>query len=303
MKEKILIIGSNGLLGQKVIEIFCRTYSVVAAGLESLPFSDFDCSYFQLDITNRKDVEKVLKKVNPDLVFNAAAYTQVDRAEIDRELCYSVNVAGVKNLTEVCSKGQIKYVHISTDYVFDGKKGNYSETDQPNPLGYYGRSKLDGEKVVQDSGCRFIIARTAVLFGHGHNIQMNFANWVLRELRADKKIRVVDDQIGNPTIVDNLAGALAEMLDKNIDGLFHVAGCEPVSRYQFASEIAAKFGFNQENILQIQSVDFPQQAPRPLDVSLNVSNVCSELGVKLYNIDESLQKLKQILEVHLSVAK
>jgi len=296
MNPTVLIVGSNGLLGQKAVEIFRQKYNVVTSGIESNPFVNHSFAYHKLDITQKNEVEKIFNQVKPDVVFNAAAYTQVDQAEVERELCYAVNVTGVRNLVEVSLSHQSKLVHISTDYVFDGKKGNYKETDEAKPLGYYGQSKLDGEKAVRDSGCEAIVARTAVLFGYGVKIQINFVNWILRELSANKAIRVVDDQIGNPTIVDNLSQAVFELLDKNANGLFHVAGSQPVSRYEFTKSIAKQFDLDQNLISRIQSKDFPQKAPRPMNVSLNVQKVQETFGINLYNVDDSLLQLKESMK-------
>jgi dTDP-4-dehydrorhamnose reductase len=296
MKPTILIIGSNGLLGQKAVEIFKQNYQVITAGVEAEPFVNHGVPYHELDITDKNAVEMLYAKIQPGFVFNAAAYTQVDQAEIEKKLCYAVNVTGVKNLAEVSLKHNSKLVHISTDYVFDGAKGNYDENDETNPLGYYGYSKLKGEKAVLDSGCDAIIARTAVLFGYGVNIQMNFALWVWGELTANNPIRVVDDQIGNPTIADYLAKSVSEMLDKNATGLFHVAGNQPVSRYEFAKYIAEQFKLNPSLISRITSKDFPQRAPRPMDVSLNVYKIQNLYDIKLYTVKESLLKLKETLK-------
>ena len=296
-KVKILIVGSNGLLGQKAVQTFRKNYEVVTGGIEVEPFANHDLAYHHLDITDWRSLQKKIVKIDPRIIFNAAAYTQVDRAETERELCYAVNVTGVKNLAKICKAQDAELIHISTDYVFDGVKGNYKETDEPNPLGYYGQTKWEGEKAVQDVGCRAIIARTAVLFGYGVKIQANFALWVIRELEAKRPIRVVDDQIGNSTIAENLAAALAALAEKNARGLFHVAGCEPVSRYNFAVAIALQFGFATQLITRICSKDFPQQAPRPMDASLNVDKTQKEYGVKLFTVAESLRLLQENLDL------
>lgn len=291
----MLVVGSNGLLGQKVVECFRNHFRVFTCSVEDHPFVHSDIPYHPVDITRKDQVEEIFARVKPEIVFNAAAYTHVDRAEEERELCYAVNVTGVHHLAQACTKNGSKLVHISTDYVFDGRKGDYQETDEPNPLGYYGWSKLAGEKEVEKSGCPFLIARTAVLFGHGVRVQINFATWVFNQLRKGKEIRVVDDQIGNPTLAENLATAIAKLLQKNAEGLFHLAGAEPISRYHFALAIAKTFDFDPGLIQRIHSQDFPQKAPRPMNASLNVEKARKNYGVKLFSVAESLRIFKQSL--------
>lgn len=294
MKKKVLVVGSNGLLGQKAVIAFCKKYDVTTAGIEKHPYTNREFDYLKLDITSLDQIEKVVNECQPNIIFNAAAYTQVDQAEIDRDLCYAVNVIGVKQLASICAQNKITLVHISTDYVFDGKKGDYCEADLPNPLGYYGRTKFEGEQAVQRSNCNFIIARTAVLFGYGVNIQTNFVLWALNALKENKPIRVVDDQIGNPTIAENLAQTCFKLVEKDSFGLFHVAGAEPISRYHLAVAVAKEFDWNEKLITRIKSKEFPQKAPRPMDVSLNVSKVQS-LGLTLLNVKSSLGLLKETL--------
>ena len=296
MTDKVLVVGSNGLLGQKAVKFFSEKYDVFTAGIEERPYTNEEYLYQKLDITFLDQVEKVINEYQPNLIFNAAAYTQVDQAEIDRDLCFAVNVTGVKNLAKICAQNKIPLIHISTDYVFDGEKGNYLETDLPNPLGYYGQTKFEGEQAVQNSGCDYIIGRTAVLYGYGIKIQMNFILWALNALKEEKPIRVVDDQIGNPTIAENLAQACLELVEKKSFGLFHIAGSEPISRYHLAVAVAEVFGLNKNHISRIKSSDFPQKAPRPMDVSLNVSKAQS-FNINLLNVETSLRQLKEILSI------
>ncbi len=291
--QKVLVIGCNGLLGQKAVSEFGQKSRVVGADLGSHSVIGDGNEYFRLDITDRLSLERVINEVKPEIVFNASAYTKVDQAEIEKELCYSVNAKGVGYLASTCAQRQIKLLHISTDYVFDGGKGNYVESDTANPINYYGQSKLDGEKAVLDSDGQHLIARTAVLFGNGIGIPINFANWVLQELRANKTISVVDDQIGNPTLADHLAQACRELLEKNANGLYHVAGLEPVSRFDFAVAIAEEFGLNVALISRVKTRYFKQLAKRPLDVGLDVSCVKNSFDSKMFSLGENLEKLKE----------
>ena len=295
MRKKVLIIGSNGLLGQKSVIELAQKYEVAGADLQPESIHS-KIPYFQLDITDQKTIEQGVQRFAPNIIFNASAYTAVDRAEIEQDICYAVNVNGVKNLAKICAQQNIKLLHISTDYVFDGEKGNYDESDSTNPINFYGQSKLDGEQAVFDSDCDFLIGRTAVLFGYGKNIQPNFVLWVLNELRNGKSIRVVDDQIGNPTIADHLAFSCQQLLDKDARGLYHLAGDKPVSRYDLAVAIADEFNCDISLISRIKTHEFKQLAKRPLDVGLDISKANKEHGIKLFSLDESLIKLKQSME-------
>ena len=292
--KKVLIVGCNGLLGQKAIIELTQKYELCGADLSSESIHK-EISYFRMDIADPKTVEAVIQESEPDIIFNASAYTAVDRAEIEKEICYAVNVVGVQNLARICFKENIKLLHISTDYVFDGYKGNYNELDPATPINYYGQSKLDGEKAVLDSGCEFLIGRTAVLFGYGHNIQSNFVLWVLTELRNDNSIRVVDDQIGNPTIADYLAYSCRELLEKEATGLFHLAGDKPISRYDLAIAVAKEFNCDPNFITRIKTSEFKQLAKRPLNVGLNGIKVQDTYGINMFSLNDSLKKLNQTM--------
>ena len=167
--------------------------------------------------------------------------------------------------------------------------------DPATPINYYGQSKLDGEKAVLDSGCEFLIGRTAVLFGYGHNIQSNFVLWVLTELRNDNSIRVVDDQIGNPTIADYLAYSCRELLEKEATGLFHLAGDKPISRYDLAIAVAKEFNCDPNFITRIKTSEFKQLAKRPLNVGLNVLKVQDTYAINMFSLNDSLKKLNQTM--------
>ena len=166
--KKILVVGSNGLLGQKLCEIIVRggAYNLTIASIEEKPLRQVvGAQYIRVDITNKKDVKSLVSTCHPDVIINAAAMTNVDACETERELCWRINVDGVENLVDAAKKSNTKVVHISTDYIFDGKNGPYAEDDRPEPLSYYGKSKLASENLLRTSGVPFLIARTMVLYG------------------------------------------------------------------------------------------------------------------------------------------
>jgi dTDP-4-dehydrorhamnose reductase len=294
--KRVLIVGANGLLGQRVARLFVDEYDLYCASVEPESYLDLHVPYLQLDITDRQAVFEKIRSVRPDVVINASAYTQVDRAEEEPDLCFAVNAEGVGYLAQACKAGGALLVHVSTDYVFDGKKGNYREEDNPNPLGVYARSKWLGEQRVKEVGGEFLIARTAVLYGMGVRIGPNFPLWVVHSLRNGQTIRVVDDQIGNPTFADDLAAALKTLVERGARGLYHVAGPEPISRYDFAMEIAHTFGLNDTKIQRIKTEELQQKAPRPLDASLDVSKLWRDYGLRLRGVKEQLRAFRTLYE-------
>jgi dTDP-4-dehydrorhamnose reductase len=236
--ERILVVGSNGLLGQKVAEQLVRgsNYHVTLASIEDAPVKDIPSApYLAMDMTNRKQVRDAVGAVNPEVIINCAAMTNVDACETEREMAWKINVGGVEHLIDAARKNSAMIVHVSSDYVFDGKSGPYSEDDRPEPISYYGKSKLASENVLKTSGLPYFIARTMVLYGYAEGVKANFALWLIKSLKEGQAVRVVDDQIGNPTLVDDLAFGLIRGMELGKIGLYHLAGRDIQSRYEFAA--------------------------------------------------------------------
>lgn len=297
-RKKILIAGSRGLFGQKAVEVFKEDYRVIATDLWPQFLEGYDVDYRKMDITNLAETRSVIESVEPDVILNGAAYTQVDGAETEHEKCDLVNVTGVENLASVCAGNGINFLHVSTDYVFEGSKGHYNESDAANPVNYYGRSKLAGERAALKCGGSVIIARTAVLFGNGLEIPINFARWVYGELQLGNAIRVVDDQIGNPTLAEHLASACKELIENKGEGVYHVAGADAVSRHDFAVQIARSFDFDESLISRIATADFKQVATRPLDVSLDVGKLEREHDFRMPGLAQAIEEFKLTSSVY-----
>ncbi|MFQ5648888.1 MAG: dTDP-4-dehydrorhamnose reductase [bacterium] len=297
LKKKVLISGANGLLGQKLVETFQHDFEVHGLGIKPDSALQLDgYEYVQCDITRRKNVLALVKSLEPNYIINAAAYTNVDGSEEDKETCWKVNVTGVENLAYAARRMAAVLIHISTDYVFDGVDGNYNEESVPHPLGYYGRSKLAGENAVMLSGAEYAILRTMVLYGTGKNVKPNFATWLVGKLRAGERVTIVDDQYGHPTLADDLAFAVYKIVELKKTGLYHVTGSDCDTRYDFALKLADVFGFDKSLIARIKTKDLNQKAPRPLNCSFDLSKLYDEVGVKLGGIEEGLTKLKQQLD-------
>jgi|SRR3989338_750161 len=273
---KILITGSNGFLGKKIMDILSKKFDVVGIDRES-------------DITKKEAINKI-KEIKPDIIIHTAAYTNVDKCEIEQNLCYDINVNGTKNIVEAAKLINAKLIHISTDFVFDGTKENYNEKDIPNPINYYSKTKYDAEEIIKKNPDH-IILRSSVLYGYNdENDNPNFFKWVFENLKNNKKIRVVNDQINNATLIDDICYAIIKLINQK--GIFNAVGSEPISRYDFALKIAETFNFNKDLIEEITSEELNQKAIRPKNTSLDISKITS-LGIKMSSIEEGLLKIKR----------
>jgi dTDP-4-dehydrorhamnose reductase len=296
--ERILVVGSNGLLGQKVAEQMIRgfNYHVTLTSVESGPVREMPAApYLQADITNRKTVKDLVGSVNPDVIINCAAMTNVDACETEREIAWKINVGGVEHLIDAARKKPAAIIHVSSDYVFDGKSGPYSEDDRPEPLSYYGKSKLAGENALRTSGLPYFIARTMVLYGHAEGVKANFALWLVNSLREGQTVRIVDDQIGNPTLVDDLAFGLIRAMEMKRRGIYNIAGKDIVSRFDFAVALARVFGLDASLIQPIKTSQLNQPAARPLKSGLITLKAEVDLGLRLSGVDQGLAMLKSQL--------
>ena len=272
---KILVTGAGGLLGSKVLEI-ARINSIDAVGF----------SHLEMDITNRNVINDIIGKERPDFVIHCAAITDVDYCEDHRKDAWDVNIIGTKNVLDACEKNGTKMILISTDFVFDGRKGMYKEDDIPNPINYYSLTKYESEKLVMNSD-NFLIARTSVLYGVGSR---KFVSWVMASLADKQKIEVYNDQYNSPTLNTDLAESLLTLCRKNASGLYHCAGSERISRYDFSLKIADIFGLDKGLISSVPSG--MQKAERPRDTSLDVSKVKKDFGIQFSNAEQGLKKMR-----------
>ncbi|MBX5327188.1 MAG: dTDP-4-dehydrorhamnose reductase [Candidatus Bathyarchaeia archaeon] len=287
--EKIIITGASGLLGSKLVETTKRFYEVTPTHSGAPLFTNS----IRMDVTDFNQVSEVFNRIQPEFVVHTAAMTNVDRCETDKKNAWKINVQGTENVAKMCAKYAAKLVYVSTDYVFDGEKGLYSEDDATAPINYYGLTKLEGENKVKQYCKDYVIARTSVLYGW-HERKPNFATWVINSLRNNMPITVVDDHFNSPTLADNLAEIILETLQKNLTGTYHTAGDERISRYDFAKTIANTFLLNEELITPTKMSQLKAWvAKRPRDSSLSVNKAKETLKTRLMNIKESLTRLKE----------
>lgn len=292
--RRILLTGANGLVGQKTAEIFSHETedTLLLSDISPKAEDQGKFNYIPLDITHKEKVKLAVKKYAPDVIINTAAYTNVDGCETERELSWKVNVDAVKNLIIACRINSSKLIHISTDYVFDGKTGNYDENSTPNPKSFYGKAKLASENAVLASGINHTIIRSMIIYGTGKNIKLNFALWLVDKLKRNEEVTIVDDQYGQPTISDDVAVAILRIVERNCSGLYHICGSEYVSRYEFAVRLANIFGFDSKLIIPIKTSELHQAAERPMNSSFITLKSQTELGIKPLNVTEGLYFLK-----------
>jgi len=288
-KGRLLITGASGLLGSKLQKIAEGKFNLILLH-NTRPLSP---NSLELDITNQKEVTKLFNDLKPEIVIHTASETNVDKCELQKEHAWKINVEGTHNVTRACKEIDAKLVYISTDYVFDGEKGNYKEEDKPNPISYYGITKLEGENQVIQNCNDHVILRTSVIYGW-HQWKQNFATWVINQLRQNKEITVVDEHHNTPTLADNLAEMTIEALRSDLHGLYHASGIEKISRYDFAIQIAKTFHLDLNLIKPIKMSQLAAWvAKRPKDSSLNTDKIQKHLKTKPLNITDGLNIMKQ----------
>jgi dTDP-4-dehydrorhamnose reductase len=274
---RVLVTGAKGMLANDLVPVLME-------GHEVIPMAEED-----LDITKRAGIYEIVRKTAPDLVLNCAAYTQVDKAEEERDKAFLVNGIGVQNIALACHDRGIPLCHISTDYVFDGeKKSPYTPFDNTDPINTYGESKLAGEKYIQWIMRRFYIVRTSWLYGRAGN---NFVSTILRLSKEQKEIRVVEDQRGSPTSTVTLSRAIAELIPSGAYGIHHFTDETGggISWYDFAKEIVKVSG-NKAKVIPVTSDEFPRPAKRPPNSVLDISLFTHATGHRPTDWKEALRK-------------
>jgi dTDP-4-dehydrorhamnose reductase len=298
VKNRILITGANGMLGQRAVDYYSskENFELLATSVEEKLVID-SVDYISCDIKSRDKIKKVIYEYCPDFIIHTAAFTNVDLSEKMREEAWKINVKGVEYIAEAARAIDAQIIHISTDYIFDGKGGPYDENALPNPIGYYGRTKLASENALKISGTLFTILRTNVLYGIALNSRPDFVRWVINSLGNNEKIRIVKDQINNPTFIDDLVQAINKIIDFRKTGVYNIGGKEFLSRFEFTNMIAENFNLNKNLITPIITEELNQPARRPLKSGLWILKAETELGYKPHSIFESLSVIKKELDI------
>ena len=295
---KILVTGSNGLLGQKLTELLEKDPSVkliaTARGKSVLPITQGE--FHALDITDGKAVDEVFARTKPDVVINTAAMTQVDQCETEREACWTANVTSVENLVKACEKHNVHMVHVSTDFIFDGTRGPLDENEKPNPVNYYGESKLAAEEVVKKSKTGWSILRTVLVFGITRDMsRSNIVLWVKNSLEQGKSIQVVNDQWRTPTLAEDLAQGCYLAAKKKATGIYNISGKDFLTPYDIAIATADYFKLNKSLVNVTDSTKFTQPAKRPPKTGFIIDKARTDLGYDPRSFAEGLSVVESQL--------
>lgn len=301
---KILITGSNGLLGQKLVYKLRNSAShqciATARGINRLIERE-GYIFESLDITDKKNVEAVFTKHMPDVIINTAAMTNVDACETEKDACWLMNTTAVEHQVKVLEELKENnggynphFIHLSTDFIFDGTHGPLDENAKPNPLSYYADSKLAAEKIVQASGLDWAIARTVLVFGIVDNMsRSNIVLWVKSNLEQGKTINVVDDQFRTPTLAEDLADGCILIAEKRATGIYNISGKDFYSILELANVVADYYKLDKSLIKPSKSVDIKQPAKRPPITGFIIEKAVKELGYQPHSFTEGIKILEE----------
>lgn len=286
MSPKILITGAFGQLGYSVNNLLSNKYDLILTDINGVNSED---NFVYLDITNENQISELLSSTNPDIIINLASYTDVDGCELNPEKAVLLNTNSIKLLLKYFDG---KFIQISTDYVFDGNNGPYSEDDLTNPINIYGRTKLGAEKVIANQSSDWCILRTNVLFDYYKGTKASFVKWIIDSLNSNTKIKVVDDQWNNPIWTEKFAEVIELVICKNVNGLYHYGGSSYLNRYDFALMIADIFNLDENLIRPISTAELNQSAKRPLKGGLITNKIEQTLNIKSNKLKDSLMEIK-----------
>lgn len=305
--QKILITGSNGLLGQKLVYKLKtdKEVSLIATARgENRLVDKQGYAYESLDITNKDNVQAVFEKHLPDVIINTAAMTNVDACETDKANAWLMNATAVENQVKVLEslKGKHNgydphFIHLSTDFIFDGTHGPLTEEEKPNPLSYYAETKLEAERIVQDSKLRWAMARTVLVYGIVDNMsRSNIVLWVKQNLEQGKTINVVDDQFRTPTLAEDLADGCILIAKKKAEGIFNISGKDFFSILELANKVADYYHLNKSLIKPSKSADIKQPAKRPPKTGFIIDKARKILGYEPHSFEEGIKLMEDQIE-------
>lgn len=291
--DKILVIGASGLLGFKAMEIGSRSYEMFGTyNTHKLEGKNM----FKLDASDREEVNKLVGKIKPNMIFDAHTLPGLDYCELHMEEAWEINVTGTKNIAEAAKTVEAKYTYISTDNVFDGSKPEYTEEDTPNPLNYYAKTKIVGELMLEPLDIDYLILRPAMIYGLGGIGKVQFAVWLVEQLKKKQQVEVLTDQSNNPTFADNLVEVAYKLFEDDANGIFNASGSECLSRYEYSIRIAKIFNLDDKYLTPVTTSELKQVAARPKKLNMNVSKVERATGMKMLRVEEGLPILKRQME-------
>lgn len=293
---KVLVTGSNGLLGQKLVELLLEKPDVelIATGRGPNRLSKLRKSaiYEEMDISDEAGVMAVISRHKPDVVINTAAQTQVDDCELNKTLCWKLNVSAVEYIVSACKAAGSFLIHLSTDFIFDGESGPYDEEAAPRPVSYYGESKLASEKAVMQENIGWAIVRTVLVYGIAEDMsRSNIILWVKKNLEEGKQIKVVNDQWRTPTLAEDLAMGCYLIAKKRTGGIFNISGRDLLTPYDMALMTAEHFGLDKKFITEADASTFSQPAKRPPRTGFIIEKAQKVLGYEPHSFKEGIEIL------------
>ncbi|CAN5532206.1 dTDP-4-dehydrorhamnose reductase [soil metagenome] len=298
---KVLITGSNGLLGQKLINLLgtYKDLEVIATsrGANKIPLEASNIYYHTLDVTKPDEVNSLISVHSPEIIIHTAAMTDVDKCEVHKEDCWKLNVEATGNIVEAAARINCFLIHLSTDFIYDGENGPYHEDDIPNPVNFYGKSKLAAEKVVTEGKLNWAIVRTVLVYGQAPGLKRsNLILWVKNNLENNRFIPLVDDQWRTPTLAEDLAMGCYLIAKGKHKGVFNISGKELLTPYQMAIQTARYFHLNCKYIQKVNASTFSQTATRPPRTGFNIDKAREVLGFQPHSFSEGIAILSQQLE-------
>lgn len=288
MSKKILILGSSGLIGISLVPLL-KKYNI-STTYHSQKINENDIS---LDIFSYDSLQKVFELTTPDVVINLTGiYKNLEFCEQNKDLTMNIHCNALKSVSELANKFDSFLITISTDQVFDGSKGNYTESDKVCPINHYGKTKAEGEKIVQNIAKKYCIIRTCMIWGQ-NNIRKTFSEFILDEIKHKNELKLIEDQTTSPTYLKNFCEMFSEVIEKEILGVIHLSGPENLSRYQFGQKLLELANLDKEKIIpsKRQEFDFGKYMPR--DTSLNTDKARKLLKVTPEEVNSSIQKYLQ----------
>jgi dTDP-4-dehydrorhamnose reductase len=297
---KILVTGSNGLLGQKLIHLLRSREAVevlATSSGENRISANKGYTYRSLDVTSEAEVNTVIEEFKPDAIIHTAALTLVDLCETEKEKCHALNVQSVVYLLVAAQRINAHFIHVSTDFVFNGENGPYSEEDEPDPLSEYARSKYKAEQILIKSEYKnWSIARTIILYGYTENMsRSNVVLWARETLRKGGPMNIVNDQFRAPTLAEDLAMGCWLIAEKKAKGIFHLSGPETMSVIEMVRRIARYYEFSEEGITEIDTSSLRQPAKRPPHTGFVLDKARKILDYNPHTLEEGLALIDEQL--------
>ena len=283
---KVLVTGSNGLLGQKLSDLLLKEnvdFMATGQGYNRYPKK---MNYQSMDITNLEDYS-VIEDYKPSVIINTAAMTNVDLCESENKACMELNVHSVEKLVSVANKIGAQLIHLSTDFIFDGKKSMYTEDDKPNPLSFYGNSKYLAEQYIIQNSHNYSIVRTVLVYGIVADMsRTNIVLWAKGALEKQQEIKVVNDQFSTPTLAEDLAMGCYLIAQQKANGIFHIAGKDYMSIYELVQRVAKHYGLSTDCMTASDSTTLNQPAKRPPITGLDISKAIKQLGYAPHSFEQ-----------------